>query len=148
MLGPDEAWDGPVIVKSNWNFGGRRERRLNEIAARDGLPPVYPSVGEPAGYRIFASQGEVPDAVRDDPGLAIEKFLPERDGDFYVTRFWLFAGGIDHCARVHAHDPIVKGDSALGHDSARCRRRSGSAAPSSASITASSITSCTRASRC
>ncbi len=24
LLGPDEAWDGPVIVKSNWNFGGSR----------------------------------------------------------------------------------------------------------------------------
>lgn len=116
LLGESEIWDGPVLVKSNLNFAGRPEGRQGGGAA-------------PFDYRIYDSREAVPEPIRRDPGLVVEKFLPERDGEFYVTRFYLFAGEAEHCGRVHARDPIVKGETALGFEfcdipeSLRQRRR-------------------------
>lgn len=117
LLGEGDPWDGPVIVKSNLNFGGQREQQFAGTAE------------QPFDYRIYGSRDAVPEAELRNPDLVLEKFLPERDGDFYVTRFYLFAGEAEHCGRVHAKEPIVKGHNALGFEfcevpeSLRQRRR-------------------------
>lgn len=103
-----EAWDGPVIVKSNYNFKGIPELRLNLAREAAGHPPGYPTVDREFGYQIFESADLVPPELAADPALVIERFLPERECDAYATRFWVFAGTEERCVRFLSRDPIVK----------------------------------------
>ena len=89
----NDDYAGPVIVKSNANYAGApdraRSRRgiagigrrvLRRIAAirrsPDGAPPIFAT---PLDYRIFERAADVPPGWFNQPDLAIERFLPERE---------------------------------------------------------------------
>src|SRR5690349_22236429 len=98
LLQRGDPYDGPVIIKMNRNAGGGPER----ILAKRGLLRSG-SVGAFAveayrvarhwqrhgsrrafcNYPIFDLAGEVPESVWNDPELVVERFLPERRGEFY-----------------------------------------------------------------
>jgi hypothetical protein len=114
LVGPFDAWRGPVIVKTNANAGGVPEKLHDEIARRRGeaprgLPPRYMT----ERYPIFDSIDAVPTAMRLDPELVVERFLPERDERGYASRHWIFFGDRERCTRVVGPHPIVKGQDIL-----------------------------------
>ena len=109
LVGPDESYAGPVIVKTNANAGGVPEWLHQEVARASGRPmgpAVHPML---ARYPVFASSSEVPVAMRRDPELVVERFLPERDEHGYYARHWIFFGPAERCNRVRGAEPVVKG---------------------------------------
>jgi hypothetical protein len=121
LLGPDDAYAGPVIVKSNANHAGAPERARAGIAVAtigwrvrrrmatihrpaDDAPPLF---GTPLDYRIFDRLADVPPAWFARPDLVIERFLPEREGDGYAVRNYQFLGDRWTCTRMLGPHPIV-----------------------------------------
>jgi hypothetical protein len=110
LVGPFDAYAGPVIVKTNANSGGIPEWLHESVARERGVPASGPPSRHMTGkYPIFPSLARVPAQLRMDPGLVIEKFLPERDPRGYVCRHYLFFGTRERCSRVVGPHPVVKG---------------------------------------
>jgi len=108
LVGPDDAYAGPVIVKTNANAGAVPEWLHQEVARQAGRrmgPAVRPMLSR---YPVFASASEVPDAMRRDPDLVVERFLPEQDERGYYMRHWVFLGEHERCNRVLGAHPVVK----------------------------------------
>lgn len=99
IVGPDDPHDGPVIVKTDRNFGGIPEARLLRDAATTLDPHHYP---------IYDTLADVPAEVFADRYLVVEKFVPESDEQGYYLRNWTFFGdrGINKVAR--SNERIVK----------------------------------------
>lgn len=114
LLERGSEWTGPVIVKTDANFGGRPEALLREVAARAGLAADIPAGPVMENYPIFASLRAVPEAVWATPGLVVERFVPERDerGHFFV-RVWSFLGDRELSSRWRAAEAIVKAHNML-----------------------------------
>ncbi len=127
-----DPWSGPVIVKTDRNFGGRKERglaRRNPLyrlvdSLRGQLPWVWQTHLKPSCYPIFASSQEVPAKVWRNRQLVVEKLLPEREGPHYCLRQWVFLGDREMSQRTVAGGPIVKAGNIL-------RREQGIAIPES-----------------
>lgn len=127
--GPDP---GSVIVKSDWNFGGLRDFRqrylqshlarlvrpfrLNHVLLRalERFEAKQPwsrrSWLAPVGYKVFPSRNEVPSEVWSNPNLIVERFISEREGEYYCCRHWLFLGNREVNRRTLSLNPVVKGD--------------------------------------
>lgn len=106
---------GAVLVKTDRNYGGlgeyRSARRGGPIrrygsALRERLPWSWRSYLDE--YRIFESPRRVPTAVWLNPDLVVERFLPERRGEDYCLRTWLFFGEKERMALFRSREPIVK----------------------------------------
>jgi hypothetical protein len=109
---------GPVIVKTNRNYGGRREEEIlarrparlwRSLAARL-KTPTWRTRRTLAtdDYAVFDSAQDVPPEVFGNDALVVERFLPEREGDLYALRTLLLFGDRWICRRVLAPDPVVK----------------------------------------
>lgn len=114
-----DPWTGPVIVKTERNYGGEPER----IRERSGLldraarraqnwwsrkQPGVPS------YPIYDHKMQVPKRYFTDARFVVERFLPERDEQgLYCTRSCLFFGAEVECYALHAAHPIVNARTAL-----------------------------------
>lgn len=129
LLAPGDSWPGPVIVKTDLNHGGVPERRalghpgaglsplraLRRTLAR-WLPRRAPIVRElrrhgcvdPAAYPTLPSLAHVPQAVWHEPGLVVERFLPERDGELYCGRCYLFLGDRSLSLRKWGTAPVLR----------------------------------------
>jgi hypothetical protein len=108
LVQPDDAWSGPVIVKSDLNCAGHGEALTGEKMG-EGLPfPIRKQVD----YRVYASAAEVPLEYFRHPLLVVERFLPEREGDRYFARSYHFVGNVSTTVRLGSTRPIV-----LGHTS-------------------------------
>lgn len=103
-------WIGPVIVKTEANYGGKPEALLREMARRRGSPCDIPEGPVAEGYPVYGSLREVPAAVWTTPGLVVERFLPETEDGLYCCRHWIFFGDRDRSIRVRARNAIVKSD--------------------------------------
>jgi hypothetical protein len=103
LVRQEDNYDGPVIIKTNRNAGGHMEALL---AAR-GLMPRSPTC-PPDQYPILNSAAEVTPAVWNHPDLVVERFLPERHGDLYCLRNWVFFGDKEIHALMLSKHPIVK----------------------------------------
>ena len=113
---------GPVIVKTDRNNSGLRE--LKHARARGGiaraaaelrhrLPWWGRSTLPPASYPIYASAADVPRAVWWNPGLVVERFLPEPCAEGYRLRQWRFLGDCELHMEMIAPTPLVKGSTAV-----------------------------------
>jgi hypothetical protein len=109
LLERDSDWAGPVIVKTNENDGGRPDTRMRQRANDLGRDVIPRSTLLP-DYLICDSLGEVPDHVWADPGLIVEKFLPERDERGYYVRIWTFLGDRERSNRYRGDSPVIKSD--------------------------------------
>ncbi|MCE0482729.1 MAG: hypothetical protein LV479_00660 [Methylacidiphilales bacterium] len=113
LLTPDSNYPGPVIVKTDLNCGGDPERRLHpHLFTRFAHRWQYrfrPGRGD-ALYSTYSSLREVPPACWRDPGLVIEKFVPERIGDDYAVRTYHFLGNQEAFFLLKGREPIVKGE--------------------------------------
>lgn len=116
LLQRGSAWDGPVIVKSDLNFGGEPERRLLGLTAARPLVQADGSTLHAcplAEYEVYARLAEVPDAHWRHPGLVVERFLPERHGELYQLRTCHVLGE-DVQGYVHrSPHPLVKGSTVV-----------------------------------
>ncbi|HLP85643.1 MAG TPA: hypothetical protein VK157_14935, partial [Phycisphaerales bacterium] len=96
-----DGYQGPVIVKTNLNYGGmvdyRNARctapwRTLSLAIRERLPWYLRASIRDKAYRVFPHPRDVPRCVWYNPSLVVERLLPERDGDAFVIRSWYFFG--------------------------------------------------------
>lgn len=129
LVGRLDAWDGPVIVKTDNNYGGLPEARLHDSSGGHLLRPWARSrtlAGKLAAkvtgsvpwrlrthlntsdYPIFRSLGDVPHGVFANPALVVEKFMPEREGDDYLLRYCYCFGDREMSFLLRSHEPIVK----------------------------------------
>lgn len=127
ILHESEPWDGPVIVKTDANYGGIADRRLvpaptrlaRGIVRRVRLRP--PRLGvireiEPSRYEVYESRHDVPPEVWGNPALVVERFRPERDGDLYCVRHYCFLGQASMVLRSKAREPSVKPSNVIERD--------------------------------
>lgn len=117
LLKHDDAWAGPVIIKTNLNHFGAPEVRAGErrrvaSALRERLARISWRLARALPKRVYPvlpSQREVPDWVWRDPDLIVERFLPERASDgLFCIRGWLFFGDRGYGYRLFSTDPLVK----------------------------------------
>jgi hypothetical protein len=115
LVSLNDGYDGPVVVKSNYNYGGGPELRValrTENYALISRPSfLYPDVQalQVPRYVVLPSASIVPPDVWDNPDLVVERFRPERSGELYCARMWFFLGNCDVQYISYATDPIVKG---------------------------------------
>jgi hypothetical protein len=113
LISSADEWGGPVILKTDFNFRGLPEWRAQQRARIKGKDVVTPP--RPVnGYRIFPNFNAIPEKLLATPGIVLERFLPEREGDDYVIRTWLFLGERERCRRFWGSDPLVKAHSIKG----------------------------------
>jgi hypothetical protein len=108
VIAKGEDWSGTVIVKTDFNCGGLPEARTATAMEARGID-LGLSKRWLSQYRLFKSLDEVPAETWDDPLLVVEKFLPEREGDRFYLRTWIFLGPQELCRRFSGTNPIVKG---------------------------------------
>ena len=122
LLQGDEDYRAPVIVKTNNNFGGKPEDKLLRHrlpvlahAWRDLTKLAELVSGQRLAWRrtldaypVYNSLAEVPACIKRNPALVIERFLPEREGDRYFMRHYIFLGDRARSVRVAGTTPFLK----------------------------------------
>lgn len=107
LVRPGDAYDGKVIVKSNYNFAGTPERTLGVALDPRGVSSSY--FWSPQDYQVYENVKAVPASLFDDPNVVVEKFLPEFQDGYYYMRAMLFLGNHVTCTRFASREPIVNG---------------------------------------
>ena len=121
LVGPDDAWSGAVIVKSNLNFGGGPERRVGrnwlerrsrtvrrlKAALERRFPSNYPSPHSKE-YQLLPSLSDVPKRWFRLQDVVVERFLPEMENGLYHVRIDMALGGRSICTRLASDQPIIK----------------------------------------
>ncbi|PTE12537.1 hypothetical protein C9427_00020 [Mesorhizobium helmanticense] len=108
LVNEGDAWQGPVIVKSNLNNQGIPERLLNRRAQRASKPLPFPEVPTLQPYEVYDSLGDVPDGVFERDDLVVDRFIPEKEPDGFAARFWVFCGASERCTRYVSPNALVK----------------------------------------
>ncbi|MGD0769774.1 MAG: hypothetical protein ABSB42_16445 [Tepidisphaeraceae bacterium] len=112
-----DGYEGPVIVKTNRNYGGGREAEMAQQsswfakyarALRRRLPWSLRAELDVWEYPIFDSVSQLPRAVWHNPDLIVDRFLPERRDGFYCMRSWIFLGDAEENNLMYANQPIIK----------------------------------------
>ncbi len=104
-----DGWEGPVIVKTDANCGGLPELRWAQREAAKGRRADVGLRSFAGPYPLYDSPSRVPPEVWEDSQLLVERFLPERHGDGYATRAYVFFGDHERCNCLVGPHPIVKG---------------------------------------
>ena len=96
---PEDRRDGPVIIKTNLNHSGITETRGVPVDQREGNRKRKAHISWRSARRlphrrhpVLDSIARMPRWVWEDDSLVVERFLPERDGDLYCLRGWMFFG--------------------------------------------------------
>ncbi|WP_187969855.1 hypothetical protein [Aquibium microcysteis] len=125
LVTADDPYAGPVIVKTDLNRGGKPEMRRDRLwflkqplgllrreFARRGL---WRSVRElpPNDYPVLPAKELVPAWVWKDRSLVVEKFLPERAGDLFASRIWVFLGDQGYGRLELSESPTGRGTRAV-----------------------------------
>lgn len=119
LLQSDSEWDGPVIVKSDYNNNGLMEDLHNRAAVRRGRVEPHPNVSRGKPYQVLKSLKSVPADVWSDRSLVVERFVPERtDSGEFVLRTWVFMGERERCTRMVTSDQISKAADVLRYEPA------------------------------
>jgi len=118
ILRQNENYSGPVIVKTNANFGGVPEATFKRISQKKRWWPGWlltmmrnweeVDVLNPDKYPIFKNKESIPVGVWKNKNLIVEKFLPERINGLFFLRYWIFFGKQELAGRFGARGPIVK----------------------------------------
>lgn len=110
ILRREDAWEGPVVVKTDLNCYGHPEQAMRARLLSEGRPigTLRDAVVGKTSYPVYASLRAMPSAVWDVPGLVVERFLPEVDGEGTWMRCWVFLGDEERCSRLRGSEPIIK----------------------------------------
>lgn len=117
LLQRDSGYQGPVMIKTNANYFGWPERASSSsrimlnfyhMLIRKNISWRWTRLFLPGSYTVLDSMDQVPAWVwrRDD--LVVEKFLPEKDGNEFALRTWLFFGPMEYGVRMVSRHPVVK----------------------------------------
>jgi len=131
LISRDSAHSGPVIVKTNRNYGGLPERRAGDASGRrslarrllsrwKALSGASPSGVawdrvewlETSSYPVFRNLREVPRGVFENPHLVVERFTPEMEGDLYCVRYAYVFGRREITLRLKSRRPVIRGANA------------------------------------
>jgi hypothetical protein len=112
LVSANDDWDGPVIVKSNFNARGMPEFCINRRAEKRGRRP-FPEARVLPEYVVHERLADVPQETFERPDLVVEKFIPEQEADGFAARFWIFCGDSERCTRYVSKDPLIKGAKVL-----------------------------------
>jgi hypothetical protein len=117
-----DGYDGPVIVKTNRNYGGRREAdlaiggslvRRSARGLRRTMPWPWRAELAISDYPILPSAAQVPWVVWYNSDLVVERFQPEiRDGCFCL-RTWIFLGDRETNSLSYSKQRIVKSENVI-----------------------------------
>jgi hypothetical protein len=116
LLKKDDAYSGPVIVKTNENYGGLNEFRMRNRFNESIIPPSFidrpwrkREIMDSLNYPVFEKLADVPSGVWKNPRLIVEKFLPERlDNGDYKGRVYLFFGREEFVCWFSSPKPVIK----------------------------------------
>lgn len=114
-LKENSNWNGEVIIKSNFNCFGVLEWNMKKKSLLERIRKSlsvkywkYVRMLPPKTYPVLENIEQVPNWVWSDPDLLVEKFMPEREGEFYCLRSWLFFGNRGYLFRLFSHDKVIK----------------------------------------
>lgn len=117
LVTPGDGFTGPVFVKTNLNAGGSQERalgrhgpwpvRMKRRISRALARLITPAAHE-QGYTVYSSPVEVPPRIWTDPRLVVERFLPERNDQYFCLRTWVFLGDRQTHSASYSTEPVVK----------------------------------------
>ncbi|HEX6791855.1 MAG TPA: hypothetical protein VF247_11145 [Candidatus Krumholzibacteria bacterium] len=123
LVHPGDAWDGPVIVKSDLNYAGVPERflRMTELEHRfksirrlramvDSARGVTAPFEKARDYLIYDRLADVPAHWFSDRNVVIERFRPEFEDGLYHTRVYQFLGDRWTCTRMGTRNRVVKAE--------------------------------------
>ena len=118
IVGRDDGFRGPVIVKTDLNYGGLREMeqryRQGDMTSTISIQRPWRRVAWLEDYPVFNSPAEVPPGVWQNRNLVVEKFLPEcNEAGEYVLRIWVFFGDREIYYQGIAQEPVVKSTNTL-----------------------------------
>jgi hypothetical protein len=119
LVRPGDAYSGPVIVKSELNYGGLPERlsggSLKRLTTKlaERLSPSTLRIRTPTDYKVFPNIDAVPPALFRDRRLIVQKFLPEMEDGLYHVRYYTVLGNRATCFRSASDHPVVKGSNRL-----------------------------------
>ncbi len=120
LLRPGDEWRGPVIVKTDLNYGGIVDRRHEREGAKRGeansmsaptarvpqqIRPFYQG-----RYGVFDTIAAVPSGIWKDPNLIVERYHGERKGALYGLRQLFLVGDAYVMRQLWGPNPVVKGD--------------------------------------
>jgi len=116
-----DPYMGEVIVKTDLNYAGRAEQRAVHLwrlrrAVLKCLPWAWTGHLTPEFYPVFPSSAVVPAGVWNNPRLVVERFIPERAGEYYCLRQWLSFGSRSVSQRLVSPHPIVKAANIVRRD--------------------------------
>jgi len=129
-----DGYVGPVIVKTNRNYGGLPDFALKQRAIeRRPLGSLLAALNGTINrrsrrflrltrtldvdrYLVFPTTASVPRGVFKNRNLVVEKFLPERDGDLYCLRAYVFLGDRYVNTLNKSREPIVKSHSLVSRE--------------------------------
>jgi len=122
LLRGDEDYHGPVVVKTDNNFGGLPECTRNELwhlvlsRVMEGIVLLAESaLGRHLAWRrvlrkylVYNNMAEVPPGVFNNRALVVERLLPEKQGNLYFVRHYIFLGDHARSIRMSGSTPILK----------------------------------------
>jgi hypothetical protein len=106
--------DGPVIVKTDFNHAGVKERQLEGGMARlknrvlQRFPAAWTGRLPRDRYMVFDRVDQVPRWVWRNPSLVVQRLFAERRGPYFVLHQWYFLGDQDCVSTFLSRDPLVK----------------------------------------
>ena len=131
LIGTDSGYSGPVIVKTNRNYGGLPERRADATSPRRSLAerlrsrwPAFFGASpsgvawnrveflDVASYPVFQKLQDVPRAVFANPNLVVEKFAPELEGGHFCVRYAYVLGPKEITVRLKSRRAVIRGANA------------------------------------
>lgn len=112
------SYDGQVIVKTNANFGGQRERELKfragDYNSEIDIQRPWRKVEWLDEYPIFKSLRDVPTGVWRNDKLVVEKYHTEQnENGEYVLRVWVFFGDKEVYYACISNEPLIKSHNTL-----------------------------------
>ncbi len=125
ILDQEDKYQGPVIIKTNANFFGLRDRKKGRLSTF--LRRLHQSLARraswqmarqliPGQYPVLEYKEQVPKWVWKREELIVEKFVPEIEDDLYVLRLWLFFGDREYGVKMWSKNPVVKSGDIVGHE--------------------------------
>ncbi|MEQ8712233.1 MAG: hypothetical protein RIC80_04410 [Cyclobacteriaceae bacterium] len=108
LVDASSDYEGEVFVKPNLNSNGYPELRLKSKWGK-GIHLLKKSLGlVRKGYVVYPSVQDVPDYFKNSEDFVIEKFLPHREGEEYVTGLITFLGDSHRAIELRSKDAIIK----------------------------------------
>ncbi len=126
LLKRDDLYSGPVIVKTERNYGGLPEEQLSgwwhqlsslpgKVLGKTNFRATGPAADwkrvqrlAPGSYPVFSSLQEVPKDVFSNRALVVEKFLPEIEEGRYLVRQNFFFADKEFNSVLRSREAVVK----------------------------------------